>query len=564
MTPSGQPNGSDAVADVPAIPGEISKHKSSRIRGIVSILVLAALYFFAARLGLSLASVHTNVSPVWPPTGLAIAAVLLLGYRVWPGILIGAFLANLLTPVPIVVAGTIAVGNTLETLSAGFFLRSIDFHNSLDRARDVLKLIIVSVLCATVSATIGDLSLCLSHAAPWTEFGSLWLTWWLGDLTGAVIVAPLLLTWAAGKDQWLPGRRYLEGVVLLLLLSVSAIVTFGKSSPAPVHYYPLTRLIVPFLLWAAFRLGPRGVTAAIIVTSAFAVWGTAQGAGPFIAGAPNDSLLILQFFLGTNAVTFLFLGAVVEERRRAELTQRENERRLAANLAITRILAEAPTLSEAMPRILRTVCESLGWELGVTWTPDREKSVLRNANVWPGAARKDQQFEAVCRQSTFEKGIGLPGRVWANLRPAWIPDVTSDNNFPRAPIATAEGLHAAFAFPILFDEEFLGVMEFFSDEIREPDEDLLANFSGIGSQIGQFIERKHAEQALEPISLLPKENPAPVMRLDAGRIITYANPSAEIVLASWNVALGKEAPAEIAETASATLANDEKREDELD
>src|SRR5436309_11195325 len=118
---------------------------------LLSILVMTAQNTFTARLCLSLASVHTNVSPVWPPTGLAIAAVLLLGYRVWPGILIGAFLANLLTPVPIVVAGTIAVGNTLEAFSAGFLLRSIDFHNSLDRARDVLKLIVVSVLCATVS-----------------------------------------------------------------------------------------------------------------------------------------------------------------------------------------------------------------------------------------------------------------------------------------------------------------------------------------------------------------------------------------------------------------------------
>src|SRR5207247_4891562 len=137
-------------------------------------------------------------------------------------------------------------------------------------------------------------------AAAWSNFSALWLTWWLGDLTGALTVGPLLLTWGIESREWLPKKRYLEATLLLLLLSVAAIVTFGKSSPAPVQYYPLTRLIVPFLLWAAFRLGPRGVTAAIIVTSAFAVWGTAQGAGPFIAGAPNDSLLILQFFLGTN------------------------------------------------------------------------------------------------------------------------------------------------------------------------------------------------------------------------------------------------------------------------
>src|SRR5437870_13872533 len=128
---------------------------TSRLHGVVSILAVAILYFLAAKLGLSLASVHTNVSPVWPPTGLAIAAILLLGYRVWPGVLLGAFLANLLTPVPVGVALAIAVGNTLEALTAGVFLRSINFHNSLDRARDVFKFLIAAMICTIIAATIG-------------------------------------------------------------------------------------------------------------------------------------------------------------------------------------------------------------------------------------------------------------------------------------------------------------------------------------------------------------------------------------------------------------------------
>src|SRR6185503_2157353 len=217
---------------------------------------------------------------------------------------------------------------------------------------------------------IGNLSLAFAHSARWSEFGTFWSTWWLGDLTGAVTIAPLILTWSAGKDNWFPRFRYLEGSVLLLLLSVSAIVTFGKPAPVPVQYYPLARLLIPFLLWAAFRLGRRGVTAATIVTSAFAIWGTSHGAGPFVSDNPNNSLLTLQLYLATNAITFLFLGAVVEERRAAETVRYEHSRRLDANLAITRILAESPALQDATVRILQTIGETLGWRVGAMWRPE--------------------------------------------------------------------------------------------------------------------------------------------------------------------------------------------------
>jgi PAS domain S-box-containing protein len=296
---------------------------------LAQLLGVAAVYFAAARLGLSMASVHTSVSPVWPPTGIAIAAVLLLGYRVWPGILLGAFLANyFLTPVHITTAGGIALGNTLEALSAGLLLRFLNFHNSLDRAKDVFQFVFATLACTMVSATIGNLSLSLGHDGRWDQFGPLWLTWWLGDAVGGLVLAPLLLTWGTESRQWLPTRRYLEAGLLLLLFSVSAMTTFSRSAPLSARYFSLSRLIVPFFLWAAFRLGQRGVTLASVVLSVFAVWGTAHGAGPFISSTPNESLLLLQLFLGSNAVTFLFLVAVVEERRLSQETLRENEEQL--------------------------------------------------------------------------------------------------------------------------------------------------------------------------------------------------------------------------------------------
>ncbi len=511
---------------------------------VLSIVLLAAVYFAAGKFGLSLASVHTNVSPVWPPTGIALAAILILGYRVWPGIFLGALLTNLLTPIPMASAFGIAIGNTLETLIAARVLMAVGFRPAMDRARDVFKFVVVAAVCSTISATIGNISLYLGGAATSANFGSLWMTWWLGDLTGAVTVAPLILTWSLGTGHWLPKLRYLEATILVLLLSVSAIVTFGEKAPTPVHYYPLSRLMIPFLLWAAFRLGRRGVTVAVIVTSAFAIWGTSHGLGPFVTPSdPNQSLMLLQLFIATNAVTFLFLVTVVEEKRLAETKRGEDQRRLEANLAVTQILAESPKVGIALERIMPTVGESLGLEFGCVWMPASNGEELRSVATWQKTPKP--QFDAVCCERTFELGVGLPGRVWANREPAWICDVALDENFPRMPIAIAEGLHGAFAFPITFNEKFLGVMEFFSSEIRQPDEQLLAMFAGIGSQIGQFIERKRAEAKVEAASLLPQENPAPVIRVTAEGVVAFANPAAEVLLDVWGVAVGNAAPEHI-------------------
>ena len=520
--------------------------KSNPALYLLSIVLLAAIYFAAGKFGLSLASVHTNVSPVWPPTGIALAAVLILGYRVWPGIFLGALLTNLLTPVPLATTFGIAIGNTIEAVIAARVLMAVGFRPSMNRARDVFKFVAVAAVCTAVSATIGNLSLYLGGASSLANFSSLWLTWWLGDLTGAVTVAPLILTWSLGTGHWLPRLRYLEATILILLLSVSGIVTFGEPSPTPVHYYPLSLLMIPFLLWAAFRLGRRGVTVAVAVISAFAIWGTSHGLGPFVTSDPNQSLMMLQLFIAFNAVTFLFLVTVIEERQLSETKRREDQRRLQANLSVTQILAESPKVGIALERILPTVGESLGLEFGCVWMPASNGQELRSVATWQKTPRPE--FDAICCERTFEPGVGLPGRVWANLEPAWIHDVGQDDNFPRMPIAIKEGLRGGFAFPITFNEKFLGVIEFFSAEIRQPDEHMLAMFAGIGSQIGQFIERKRAEAKVEAASLLPQENPAPVLRVTNEGIVAFANPAAERVLGRWGVAVGSAAPEHIRKT----------------
>src|SRR5439155_22618402 len=157
-----------------------------------------AVYFAAAKLGLSLAFLNGSVSPVWPPTGVAIAAMLLLGYRATPGVAIAAFLANyLLTPVGVITAAGIATGNTLEAVTALFLLRAfVKDEKFFNRAVNLLKFVLIAaILSPMVAATIGNLTLALNHSEAWTSFGKLWLTWWSGDGVGALVVTPLILTW---------------------------------------------------------------------------------------------------------------------------------------------------------------------------------------------------------------------------------------------------------------------------------------------------------------------------------------------------------------------------------
>jgi two-component system, sensor histidine kinase and response regulator len=168
-------------------------------------------------------------------------------------------------------------------------------------------------------------------------------------------------------------------------------------------------------------------------------------------------------------------------------------------------LAESETLIEAAPRMLQAICSALGWEYGAFWTVDRAAAHLRLAATWHASSLPFDEFAAVSRATTLAAGVGLPGRVWSSLQSAWIPDVVRDPNFPRASAADRAGLHAAFGFPVLGRTEILGVMEFFSREIREPDADLLGMLTTVGSQIGLFVERKRAEEELDRFFVLSRD-----------------------------------------------------------
>jgi PAS domain S-box-containing protein len=279
---------------------------------------LALVYFAAAELGLSLASLHSNVTPVWPPAGIAIASLLIFGLRVWPGIFLGALAANLPTNIPAASAFGIAIGNTTQALVAYWLLlRVVRWLGTLDSVQEVLRFVVcAAVLAPLVSATIGSLSLCFGDAAEWSRFGQLWLTWWMGDGFGALIVGSLLLSWS--KPGKLTARDWPELASLFVLLLIIVLIVFAGWFPGTVKTYPLAYLCLPCLLWAALRFDQRMVTTSIVVMAAVAVWGASKGFGPFVQQSPNISLLLLISFVGTATLMTLVVGAVMIERRRAQ------------------------------------------------------------------------------------------------------------------------------------------------------------------------------------------------------------------------------------------------------
>ena len=307
------------------------KFGSWRYLGLAGIVTAA--YFLAAELGLSLASVHTNVSPVWPPTGIAIAALLIFGRRLWPAILIGAFFANLWTAVSVPVALAIACGNTLEGLAAAYLLTYGSRFDSLSTIRNVLKFVLFAVVVTPmISSTIGNISLCIGGEAQWSDFGRLWATWWLGDGFGALIVAPFLLAWNLNWRRRASSTAVIEAAILLAALLLVSLVAFAGWIPGADKRYPIAHLTLPFLVWAALRLDQRVVTSATLILSAVAVWGTAQGYGSFVRGGPNESLLLLQLFIGSTALLTYVLYAAMRERTTAQMEKLD----LAAEVAIQR------------------------------------------------------------------------------------------------------------------------------------------------------------------------------------------------------------------------------------
>ncbi len=327
-------------------------------------VALAAVYFAAGKLGLRLAFVHESATAVWPPTGIGLAACLVLGARVWPAILLGAFLVNVTTEGSLLTSAGIAAGNTLESLLGALLVsRLAGGRKAFERPADVVRFAILAGLVATtVSATMGVASLALGNSALWAKFGWIWLTWWLGDAAGALVVAPLIVLWCEPpRIRWNAAAWVEAAIVLVMLIGVTQAIFGGVFLLARANY-PLAFLSIPVVVWVAVRFEPRETATALAVMSGIALHGTLQGWGSFGGKAPNECLLLLQAFTGVTSVMVLVLAAAVAERRKAqdelrrahdELEQRVEERTRSLQEEIAQRLRAEEDRSRMMGQLLQ-------------------------------------------------------------------------------------------------------------------------------------------------------------------------------------------------------------------
>jgi PAS domain S-box-containing protein len=298
----------------------IASNQHARLRYLAGIALLAATYAVAGRLGFTASAIHPVVSSAWPPSGIALAALLLFGLRLWPGVALGAFVVNFTAGIAPLGAAGIAVGNTLEAVTAAWLVTSFaEFRITLERRRDVFALVLAAIIAPPVSATIGVSVLAVLSSGGGFPSGTAWLAWASGDAIGILLVTPLILTWSTGLGSRPSVARAIEAGALATFLVASSLVLFG----AEVSY---VYTIFPVVIWAALRFGPRGAATASFVVSVIAIGFTVQAIGPFTTSSAVDNLFRIQTFIGVLAITALILAAVIAERRTAEAALQRSRR----------------------------------------------------------------------------------------------------------------------------------------------------------------------------------------------------------------------------------------------
>jgi PAS domain S-box-containing protein len=334
-------------------------------RYLVPIAIVTGAQFAAGKLGDLLGTLNNGgIGPVWPASGVALAAILLCGYSVWPGVAAGAFLLVFFGPLPFWAATVYAAGTTLAALLAAFLLRRIaKFDHSLSRLRDVLGLIVLGAFgSSVVSASIGASTLYAAHIRGWSGFGKAWLIYWLGDSTGVLVVTPLVLTLPT-LFRIRERHRLTEFAVLLMLL---ALVCFIILNDLPPEFHVLAFSVLPFVMWAALRFGMSATALFVFLISTIAAVETVLGSGPFADNSPLMNAVLLDVFFGVVSVTGLTLAAVCAERER---TERERER-LACERAAMEVPLRLATIVESSDDAI--ISESLAGTI-VSWNASAQR-----------------------------------------------------------------------------------------------------------------------------------------------------------------------------------------------
>ncbi|HEX3855694.1 MAG TPA: MASE1 domain-containing protein [Verrucomicrobiae bacterium] len=307
--------------------------QNKKLTTFTRVVLLIALYFVGGLVGKETTFLSGSVALVWPPAGIALAAILLFGYRFWPGVALGAVLFSFMNGMPFgfFTLGT-AVGNTMGAVVCAYLLKKfISFDNAMERTRDVTGYIgLACFLGTTVNAAFNVVSLAYSGAVKWDDLFSTILVWWVPNALAGLVVAPFIITWATPSATRWNGRLIFEAIICGAGLVGGTLISFNSWFVYGIQNYPLAYLPFPFLVWGALRFGPRGATAGTLLVSSLAIYSLVRGTGPFVTISEKDSLMLIGSYIGILAVTNMLLAAAAAERRAAERAVSESEKRFRA------------------------------------------------------------------------------------------------------------------------------------------------------------------------------------------------------------------------------------------
>jgi PAS domain S-box-containing protein len=307
--------------------------QNQRLTTFTRVVLLIALYFIGGLIGKTTTFLSGSVALVWPPAGIALAAILLFGYRFWPGVALGAVLFSFMNGMPFgfFTLGT-AIGNTMGAIVCAFLLkRIIAFNNAMERTQDVTGYIgLACFLGTTVNAAFNVVSLAYSGEVAWDNLFPTTLVWWVPNALAGLVVAPFIITWATPSAIRWNARLIAEAVICGAGLVGGTLISFNSWFGYGIQNYPLAYLPFPFLVWGALRFGQRGATAGTLLVSALAIYSLLHGKGPFVTNTEKDSLMLVGSYIGILAVTNMLLAAAAMERRTAERAVSESEKRFRA------------------------------------------------------------------------------------------------------------------------------------------------------------------------------------------------------------------------------------------
>ena len=472
----------------------------------VELILVGIAYFTLAYLGLRLASINPSATPIWPPTGLAIAAILLWGNRIAPAIFIAAFLINQLTAGSIFTSLAIAGGNTLEAVIAGYLVRHwAEGEQVFDTPTGIAKFTLISLAATMVSATIGVSSLTVAGYAEVSSFISVWLTWWLGDLAGALVVTPVVVLWAKSEPASLRPPQ-ITGTGLTYLAAV-AVGVIAFSSPCCSRHPFTTRWVFSSFCRCcgpSLRQGPRDTATVALIISAFAVWCTAMQCGPFAKPSLNDSFILSLAFMISTAVLSLALSTDVAVRHRTENQLRQRALETEVLWQATVQVAFGGSFEDLLRGCLERICRVTGWPAGHVYVPDNinDPRRLLPSPVWHFEREELAPLAHETAGGVLLFDEGLHGKKWATRWLQGLPNIPHSANQPskpillkpRSPILLKHGLHAAFDFPLYAEGRLQAVLEFFSTTRQLPDKHLLYIVESIGEQLGRVLERQQGQE----------------------------------------------------------------------